>query len=272
MSDNEGSRIDTSCGTCIFATYDEQQTQNGCVANVLSRIKKTTELTEGKDKRFLRIINFACPFWRPQGWLERFRTEDETSPPDDATLVAAARKEVTLAADIVVYCDYNTTFDSLAKTITSIESMQLGPRRLYVANNGMVKPTEMFKWAVDNINMPWRVENVFTEETDKIRATDTVSDKCPNIFISLFKAGFEVPTDFLACIDKALYDNLDRFVYLSPIDDINGLTVMRQLYNTLRGSKYGPIQEQVEELCQQQQCPLMMRPVTTIVPSMLALS
>ena len=268
MSDE--TRIDTFCGTCVFAEYDDDKKQVGCAANVLQRIQnqgKETTLEILDDHQCHKLIGYVCPFWRPQEWAAARFDEDTTVD----VMIQAARQEMTLRGDIIIYCGIDSSLEKLAKTIESIRQMSLKPTRIYLANDHMDRPSVFFKWANENVSdMPWRIESIITSYEDKLRAIDAVSDKCTGMFISVFAAGFEIPADFLSSIDTALYDNLSQFVYLSPADDLNGLTFMRQLHLTLAGNKYGPILEQVKELCEQQNCPNMIKTVAEIVPSMSA--
>lgn len=272
MSQQENEcRVDTCCGPCVFAEYDaDTKMQVGCGANVLSRITKEHELVQMGDYKCFQIVGFTCPFWRPSGWLHQFAEPAEGEEFNVQELVARARQEITLRADLIIYCDKDTTMDDLDKTATSIKAMTLKPYRIFIANDNMTAPLRLLDWAREHLDIPWRIESILVEYDNKLKANDAVVDKCKSMFISVFRAGFAIPKDFLTCIDKALYDNLDKFVYLSSIDGINGLTMMRQLYETLRGNKYGPLEEQVQELCQLQKCQNLMKSVTEIVPSMQA--
>jgi hypothetical protein len=260
-------RIDTFCGTCIFAEYDDKLQQIGCAPNMLARLReqgKQVDMVELNEHQCCRIQDAVCYFWRPSGWLDSVA---EDTPIE--TLITKAREEIRVKSDIIIYCDTQTTFTEIGRTVDSIRRMSLKPTKIYFANNHMVVPHAFLAWANENVpDMPWRIESILAEFNTDLRAIDMATDKCTSLFISVFKAGFEIPPDFLANIDIALYDDLKRFVYLIPSKGINGLTFMRQLYHTLVGNKYGPLEEQIKELCENQSCPHMMRPLKEIVPSM----
>jgi len=263
MSEAEN-RIDTLCGNCVFAAFDGD-IQTGCDANILERHKakgKEVELRVLGDCKCYMVKDCVCYYWRPERWLEQFPAVVTTEE-----LTQQARKELTLKADIIVYCDEQTDYTQITRTVESIRDMELKPIRVYFANQ-MCYPSEFLKWVNQNIHdLPWRIETITQPQIDA-RAIDFVAEKCTGMYISIFRAGFEIPADFLSAIDTALYDNLERFLYLEPAEDINGLTYMRQLHKTLVGNKYGPLKEQLKELCLSQNCPNMIRPLKAIVPSM----
>jgi len=270
MSEQEGQdRIDTLCGTCIFAGYNEDKVQTNCAANdMLHRLQqqgKQVVLEDMDDHKCFKIIDCVCHYWRPSTWHESATSDEEL-----AALVDAARREMMLDADIIVYCGPNTTFDEIACTVDSIKKMSIQPIRIYFANDHMERPGKFTLWVQENVELKWRVESVLTEYDNFLRAIDAVSDKCQSRFVSVFRAGFQVPPNFLQELDIALHDRLERFVYLTPIDDLNGTTFIRNIHSLLKGNKYGMMAEQIKKLSEEQQCPEMIRLVQELVPSMLA--
>lgn len=255
MTETNTNRVDTFCGTCLFAKYDDEHKQVGCEAAMLERFKeqgKAVVHTETPDGyRFCVIQDCICYYWRPFDW----RPQEE----DIEKLVKIAREEITLTADIIIYCDKNTTFDEVEDTIKSINNMTLKPVRVYFANDHMVTPGEFVMWARTKLDMSWRVESVIVEYDSFLRAVDAVVDKCTSRYISIFRAGFIISKDFLKSIDKALHDDLDKFVYLKPIDSINGMTYQRNLHELLGGNKKMSIQEKIEKLTEEQKCQTMIK-------------
>jgi len=258
--------IDTFCGMCMFATYDENKQQVGCAANVLHQLQQqgkivTTQEIDGHNCCYLHDI--VCIYWRPVEWKIKMGQEESVD-----SLLHFARREMTLGADMLIYMDKDNTLAQVNATIDGINHMNLKPKKVYFINNQMCKPSQIMPLLTSECHVPWHMELLIIQPENKLRALDSIALKQANRFITVFVAGFVPPVDYLDCIDKALHDKLERFVLLTPVDEINGLAYMRTLHATLHGSQYSSIIEQTQQLCEEQKCPSMIRPVTQIVPSM----
>ena len=100
------------------------------------------------------------------------------------------------------------------------------------------------------------------------RAMDIIAKKSESMFMMFFKAGFEPPTNFLSPIDSYLYDDLKRFLLLEPIDEINGMVVMRNFYNQANGNVGRSLVEKTKKFCEDQECQYLTMPVTSLVPNL----
>jgi hypothetical protein len=261
-------RIDTSCGTCIFAKYNDEKTQNGCRAGIIDKIKEKNKITLSYDNgtTYFIIEDFVCNFWRPIAW----KSAKGIDEPIDA-LLEFARAESTLKCDIVIYCYKTNTFEELKRTLDSIKSMSLKPYNIILLNDGMSTLPEFLTWVDKQLQgMRFRTEFIIEQQPNILKALDIGIEKSKSSFVATFSAGFSIPTDFLKLIDKAIYDDLERFVLLKSISptNINGMVVMRKLFTTLSGNKYRPLLEITEALCKEQKCLHMIRPVAEIVPAM----
>lgn len=272
MNEERVDCIDTFCGNCVFATYiddGEGLVQDGCEANMLYRLaelgKECESVINPDNSVSVKILDTVCEYWRNIEWKVSKGIDEDID-----VLVNIAREEQKLVCDIVVYCGQKNTFEELSKTLDSIKAMHPEYQfKIYFLNDGLSTPGKFLVWANERLqDIPWRAEFLLEETKDILRAVDAVSEKCTNRFIAFFRAGFIVPVDFLKCIDIALHDNLQRFVALSPIDDINGMLVSHRINKILCGNKHAPVLTQIKELCEEQQCHHMLRPVTEIVQSM----
>ena len=154
----------------------------------------------------------------------------------------------------------------LMETIDALNQGRIRPKRIYVANNSDMRPSQMMKLMSKGCSLPWRVETIADGPISREGALDTVTAKCTSIFVTYFMAGYEPPLDFFVPIDVALYDDLDRFVVLEPLpNSINCMTVLRNFYKQAGGNARKSIVDKAKKISEDQQCQYLVRPVATIV-------
>ena len=271
LQNNQMERVvDTACLGCIFAAgdyaqdEDEQltftQAQLGCSLAVLSRMRKKGEeiqdAEDGHGNTFHVIHGRICPFWRNPDWAPNVTPADKRKQ---------VRQEVTLHPDVVIYLDDDQTTDDVLATAHQLNISTVKPRRLYIINNSETRrPSDIMK-AMKECPLPWRAETIMEDKCSVVRSLDVITKKCTQRFVMYFEAGFLPNCHFIEDIDKALHDDLDKFLVLYPEDDtINGLTVLRVFHKQVEGNARKTIVTKAIDLCEEQQCQYLARPVTQI--------
>lgn len=275
MIDNQESGVKTMCLGCVFAkgklvgeddTLQFFQDKDGCEHNVLARFREQGEnIVDGTDEKkneFHVIVGRTCPFYRPKIWLNDMGVEMDKA-------VKRARREVSVAPDVIIYFGKDHTTEDLKKTCGSIRENSLLPEKIYIANHTTYKPSTLLMLMQDLSFLPWRIETILEESSGVFRVLDIVSKKCESIFTTYFEAGFEVPSDFFSSLDKFVNDELKKFILLEPITgSINGLTVMRLFYYMAGGNKGHTIIEKAQKISEEQECKYLVRPVTEVITSL----
>ena len=264
--------VDTACLGCVFAkgelrgsegTMKFYQDDHGCKIGALEKFAKhgaeIQDAIDGNCNEFHVIKGRVCPYYRMERWLKDM-TEEEA--------ITQILTEVKLRCDAVIYFDDSMEPQDIVKTVHAISSCDHRPKKIYVANNSSLRPSRIF-YALAQCNMPWYSETVLEEDCTMMRALDLTQPKCTEMFITYFKAGFVPPQDFFSSLNAALYDRLDKFILLKPIDDLNGLVVHRVFQKQAAGNARSSIVEKVEKISKEQKCQHLVRPVTEIVPQLL---
>lgn len=250
------SHIETACRFCIFKQDVEGQ-QVGCTSGALQKLQRMGHTMSVDDTGHYVLENTTCYYWRPETWEHAQGTEDL------ATLKLLAREEIRLKADIIVFIQHYHTLDDVIKTTAAIEQMTLLPKRLFFINNRAIKPGQFIHWANHNVKLPWFMELVI--EPDEIPSLmSLVAKKCKSLYFSFFEAGYVPPPNFLADIDSALYDEMERFIVLTPTVGFNGLTYMRIIHQHFNNLEI----EKVIKVCEEQNSQHLVRPASSIVKNL----
>jgi hypothetical protein len=262
------SEIETVCQTCIFATYEDptdDALQTGCLAGRLDKFKETgVELIEYEDEhghKFFGIPNRLCVYYRNKNWLDRQPEEDDK--------VAIVRDEITLRMEAIIYINSKSNFQDMGLTVDSLSRGKIKPTTITFCDHKNIKPSTFRKWVEGRCNkMGWRAEHIREPKSDFLRCVDICMKRVKTQFVSVFSAGFKVPEDFISSLDIALNDDMERFLYLEPIDGKNGMVVQRVVSKNYRGNAVNPLLEKLREESLEQECPEMVRKITELVPSM----
>jgi len=274
--------VDTACLGCVFAKGEYEgdedgltfiQDYYGCKLDVIRRLAQQGEevhdAEDGKGNEFHVIRARVCPFYRTPQWKP-----SET----DGENFKRVRKEVTLRPDVVVYLGPDHTLNDVLATANALKSGTIEPRRLYIINNNEeIRPSHIMK-AMRQCPLSWRAETVLEGPCSVQRAMDIITKKCDQRFVLYFEAGFKPSNHFIECMDKALHDELDKFLVLTPYDyeyvedrdpeaplNINGLAVLRVFHKQAGGNARAFIADKSTRLCEEQKCQYLTRPVTQIV-------
>jgi hypothetical protein len=265
--------VDTCCLGCVFAqgnmkvdgkTLRFYQSQNGCDMGVLNKMQTRGEeiqdAIDGDGNEFHVIRGRMCPFHRTPNWKGWCDTQSDTSQ-----AMAQVRLEVTLKPDVVIYLDNSMEPASVLDTIDALNQGRLTPARIYLANNSNMKPSQIMK-LMSKSSLPWRAESIVDGPLSRDDTLDIATAKCTNVFVTYFSAGYLPPLDFFVPIDRALYDDLDKFIVLEPLSDgINGMTVMRQFHKQAGGNARKSIVDKAKKISKDQKCQYLVRPVTEVV-------
>lgn len=264
--------VETCCLGCVFAQGRTEGNANslrfyqsnlGCSMGALSKYQtQGEEIQDATDKdrnEFHVVRGRVCPFHRTPLWsFWRKQQNHELAR-------SQVRQEVRLSPDVVIYLDNDMEPSAVLDTAEALAESSIVPARLYIANNSDLRPSELMK-LLRNCPLPWRAETMVGDGYKRLRALDLITKKCNNLFVTYFNAGYIPPKDFFDPIDRALYDDLDKFICLEPLpDSINCLTVMRIFYRQADGNARIPIWEKAKKISEDQRCQYLVRPVTKVV-------
>lgn len=280
LDDGKPNRVvDTCCRGCVFAQgvtsiYKDQsrflQSHYGCEMGVLEKMQANGEtITDCEDEiknEFHVIEGRVCPFYRVEAWVGMAGLDSEL---DMEMMKRKVREEASLQYDAIVYFTSGMDPNDVIVTMNALSNCNIQPKRVYIVNTSDVKPSQFVRLFNASAPLPWRMETT-VEDCDPMRALDIISKKCESMFMVYFTAGYQPHPEFFDGIDSALYDELDKFIAIEPLDYrpgtaqkieslINGLVVMRVFYKQVGGCARSFIVEKTRRICEEQECPTLLR-------------
>jgi hypothetical protein len=219
--------VHTACRDCVFATYPGMgRTQTGCELKRLDKYREQgTEVLEAVDEtgdEFFIVNGRKCLAHRDKSWADRV---------PEGNRAATVRAELTTRTDVVVPLGSAEDLDRLPATLDSLRALELKPATVTVVNNsdlGMGKAVSALAKTGGGLN--WQVTDIKERaadggRVDLDRAVDIAAAKFKGHFYTLLPAGETLPPSFTADLDRAVVDDLGRFVLLLPNERMVGLTV-----------------------------------------------
>lgn len=267
--ESDQSVVETSCKKCCFKLIgNDGKFQAGCKFRVLERMRRQgaeikEHVSEDDQFKYFSIVDRVCVYCRPQkGWANRFQ--------EDVDLMQMARQEVKPRMAFIIVSDGNPA--SLQKTLASITHMSDKPQVVSVQfKNNKVRPSEaleILKFFLEIHNVKYRIDYILESDASDMRVVDIAYKKLDRPYFAVFKEGFDIPTDFIKEIDSALNDDLERFLLLEPVDGINGLVAQTRITKQIGGSNEDLVQNKLKRVAEKQKCQYLVRPVTSLIPSM----
>jgi len=258
--------IHTACHQCVFAQYGQSGTtmtqgENGCELGRLAKYRdQGAEIVEayGEDGVEFNIIDGrSCPAYRDRRseWANRV-------PP--ANRAAAVRAEMTIRTDVLVPLHWSTDaapgskehlvelelwFGELERTLNGLKALALKPQSVTIVNDqGAVKVGNLIaklnklaqglNWSLLDI----RERDSNGDRVNVARVIDLAAAKLKGHFYTVVLPGQVLPPTFTLDLDRAVVDEMDRFVVLLPNSRLEGYTVSLGFHNApmVNGNKAVP--------------------------------
>lgn len=257
-----GNNISTSCRFCEFATRDEDNVnQIGCEFDLLHLFKeKGIEVVEREDhdesgKYSHFEPNTFCMFRRPYGWKKAMADQLK----EGVTYRDIARKEMSIQVTLMVYIPKDTTMEQVQKFTNMIHRMTVKPVRLLFMNFSDIMPATFRKLSS---TIPWTHEfmtdNKKTKEAARDYGFDLGSKKVKTAHLVQMDIDEEIRPDYLEVIERDFFDNAERYICVT--NQIGKPAFYYQkVYRYLRGNEQANIDEKIELLTEEQECPTMIR-------------
>jgi hypothetical protein len=144
--------IITSCGRCVFATY-EDNTQVGCHFNRLQKYEKFLKgAYDETGKKFFIIEGRYCPFLRNSEWRDKVKLAGEN-------IYGRVKSETTLNYMGVILTNKTTTREELGKTLDSLLGQDIKPSHITVCvyTGGILNQFNSSK-LLKNRGVEWKVQ------------------------------------------------------------------------------------------------------------------
>lgn len=276
--------VHTSCKGCIFAVCNGK-TQTGCAMERIDKYRKQGSVIEAFDEEeeFFVVNGTRCHAYRPKTWI------GERGP---SYLRSDVRKELTVKVDLIIHLgpEHAHPFDTttINRTIKDIKAQTTPFHQVIFVNNGAFESGDLIaylrEWAQ---GIDWKMMHMFGEkphENSHGFIVDHAQNNVKGGFYAVFNWGDRIPSSFVSDIDRAINDDLQRFVYLYPTTEGNGEVVQTRFHKHVGGNALtqtmkdgvptGPVlssvREKVDELKSQPEFNMqtMVRNVTEICPAL----
>lgn len=232
--------LHTSCKDCVFAEYEMTskastlgvpvmtKTQVGCHIGRLDKYRaQGAEIVQAYDDEaeFEIVDGRSCPAFRHHlsEWAKKVHPDNRAD---------AVRQEMTIRTDVLVILISAGDVDHMQRTFDSLKKLALKPSSVVVLNNGsgvkMGKLVATLNKVAGGLN--WNVVDVVEKRADGSpvdlsRCIDIAVPKMKGHFYTILLPGDQLPEKFTAELDKAVVDEMGRFVILEPNSNGVGLTV-----------------------------------------------
>lgn len=201
--------IETLCKGCVFGLFEKdneanKEVQVGCHINLLDKFNVDINTYEEDDIKYFGIPNRVCVFNRGVKWSDEKSQTQFVKMSENQTdaLATIARDEVKFRNTcIIMFNEYNT-LDDLQITIDNLQSMTLRPVHVIILNNTNISRYEMLEYCIKNIDIQWRVEDIYEDTQDVNRILDIGFRKSKTIWMTTIPAGETLPLNFLKQLTK----------------------------------------------------------------------
>ena len=269
--------IKTVCRDCAFAKY-EGETQIGCKLGKLEKLRDLGETVvaayDDTEKEFFIIQDRFCVFWRDPNWKDSEFARIPKDKRNDESLATRVRYEVRAKFLTIVYLDESSTISDLKKTVNSLKSGLLTPKKIaFCDNQSSVDTRELIKVAKSS-GCLWGLEKIVENNANKQRCVDIVVKKAKsseNTYYSFFSAGESVPKNFHSDIDNAINDDLSKFLalYVEPEEEegsvSEGFVGQIHIHKQIGGNARSSFLEKLTNVTGNQECQNLLIPLSEIV-------
>jgi len=277
QSGPDANDIKTVCRDCAFSEYEGER-QTGCRLGKLDKFRQLGETIipayDDTGKDFYIIQDRFCVFWRDPNWKD---SEFARIPKDKRnydSLATRVRHEVRAKFLTIVYLDENSTISDLKKTVNSLKSGSLRPKKIiFCDNKSSVDTRELIKVAKSS-GCLWGLERIVEDNASKQRCVDIAvkkSKSSENTYYSFFSAGEPVLKNFHSDIDNAINDDLTKFLalYVEPEEKegvvSEGFVGQVHIHKQIGGNARSSFLEKVINVTGEQECQSLVRPLSEIV-------
>ena len=231
-------KVATDCKACVFHNIKGFK----CYLGKLDKYIENGAIIEERDGQYL--IDRICLFRKDGAWksASKFRKNIERAK-------AEALNSVKISGTVVVYAD---KMESLEKCIQSLSTYpHIKNFKVVVAHFDDLKIKEVYDYITDQEH----IENVIAiqiKDKEDTNFLDEAIRHSQNGLIITLDSDKGVDLRVFDKLQKFLYEDMKRLLYIQPSDGIHELVVQGVLYKFLKGNKFFTFDEKIKELAKEQ--------------------
>lgn len=208
--DKKISIVHTPCKDCVFAIYNESNTQIDCKTNMLTKFRdKGYEILEAydNDKEFFVINNKKCIFMRNDSWFKNKKLESIEEA------VVEANKENSIKYILLLEIDDKSTKQNIETTIDYFCGQNISPIGILVMidqKHSLNIDIKTLAKYLDKQKIKWRIQKFIDLEmtgTQKIKAV-VQSAPINRYYYHINPANFQVDIFDIDLVNNKLLDGI----------------------------------------------------------------
>ena len=237
-SKNEAASLGTNCKECIFHEVDGKNCLLGKINKYIERGAKIEE----RDDKFL--IDRVCSFRRTQKWKKQHRRRRNI---DQCT--QDVKGEVHVSGTIFVYADDLEDLDKCFSQLSQTSYVE--HFKVVVAHFDDLKIKDVYDYFHEQtyINSPIAVGIKDSEDTNFL---DEAFKRADNGLMISLDSKMDVDKDMLNKLQKYIYNEMHRIIYVKPTKGVHGLVSLALLYKYLKGNKLETFEEKLKLIAKEQ--------------------
>lgn len=271
----------TFCMNCVFAQFDETNTQTGCKANRLELFKKAgipISTTPSEDFTSYIIEGKACVYYRNKEWGNKYYANI-----DEDNLVSTVSQELKIPYHAIIFFRSHNTIDELQQRLLELQNQTVPPKLVTVVNcytnsviaqevtpkNASYIQSQHLIECFHAHNFPhWRIQTPQDISDLDMTILDLIYDntkKMQYLFYISFENSYPIPADFSHELHVAVHDKMQAFTVLLPNAQNNGGGALKVAHAKHAGNSFAiPLEEKIKHY---DDAPHLIKKVEEICPS-----
>jgi len=238
------SQVHTACRYCVFAEY-EDNTQTGCKLNKLDDYRAAgIDIVEVYDEgaNFNIIDGRICLFYRNESSLESYARDTW----EEMTIM-----QTKIPYHVILFVEEGDSLFVIKTALRKLKEQAIKPNMVTIVNkqympyvkdnDKYLKPSIILEALSTSGFHKYSIKNIFDTDLDDRSLIDLVFDSSKNLpypFYIVFRADFDIPSNFSKEFNDAITISMYQVGFASPIDDLNGMIVNRTAHKKHSGNSF----------------------------------
>jgi len=224
----------TPCHNCVFAEYDDNNTQIACKANRLEKFQQANipiSVIEGAEGKIAFLIEGkVCVYYRNKDMLKTWQDHALSSKEytqaiidSDENLLQLVKSQLKIPYHAIVFVRSTDELKNVEFRLSELENQQIKPKIVTIVDrsheykdiSGRLIMMCQEKYSFDH----WRVQRIQAPDQIDTDVIDLVYDSTKQInymFYIAFESSQPIPSVMSEEIHKSLHDDMKKFTILLP--------------------------------------------------------
>lgn len=230
--------LGTNCKECIFHNIEGKN----CLLGKINKYIDRGGVIEERDGQFL--IDRVCSFRRTTSWKKEERRRRNI---DQCALEAI--NEVNVSGTIVVYSD---NLDDLKKCFEQLsQTSYVQHFKVVVAHFDDLNVKDVYNYFQEQTHIKSPTAVGIKDKKD-VNFLDEAFKRAENGLLVTVDSAMDVNKDMLHKLQKYMYEEMHRLIYVKPSSGIHELVSLALLYKYLKGNKVDTFEEKIKYIAEEQ--------------------